>query len=518
MTPPAVELLDVFCVHRTDEGDAAALQGLTLNVGAGELLAILGPSGAGKSTLLRLIAGMQTPSVGVVRVLGEDIGRFAARTRAGFRHASIGFLGQRASDSLPPELQIREAVMLPLALRGEGRTAQRKRTTELLAAAGLADRADSYPDQLSGGERQRVAVCMALAHRPALLLADEPTGELDGAAAAAVLMLIKDLARTHGTTAIVVSHDPATAQIADRAVRIRDGRVVEERDADGGGGGVVSRGGWVHLPPELVRAAGIGGRVRVSLGDDGLVVAPEPQAGGTPEAAAADHVRESPEPPGWQAATIELRGVGRTHGSGVSARRVFEDFSEVLGPGTMIALAGRSGSGKTTLLRMLGGLDRPDAGEISVDQVGLGGCDQEGLARVRRERIGYLPQEPEPVGFLSAQENVRLALALHGWDADAAEDRARRALMRVDLAEYAGQRVSRLSAGERQRVALARALASARGLLIVDEPTSRLDQANAAAVADLLVRASLDDRQTVVCATHDPQVLRRADRVIELGP
>jgi ABC-type lipoprotein export system ATPase subunit len=195
---------------------------------------------------------------------------------------------------------------------------------------------------------------------------------------------------------------------------------------------------------------------------------------------------------------------------------VIDGFSDVLGPGAMIAIAGRSGSGKTTLLRMLAGLDRPDDGELSLDSVRLDGQNLEQLAALRRERIGYLPQEPEPIGFLSAVENVKLALRLHGWDADAADDRAQLALERVELAGYAHQRVARLSAGERQRVALARAMAGARGLLIVDEPTSRLDEANAAAVAELLARAASEDRQTVVCATHDPLVIRRADRVIEL--
>jgi ABC-type lipoprotein export system ATPase subunit len=195
---------------------------------------------------------------------------------------------------------------------------------------------------------------------------------------------------------------------------------------------------------------------------------------------------------------------------------VIDAFSDVLGPGAMIVVAGRSGSGKTTLLRMLAGLDQPDDGELSLDDVRLDGQNLEQLAALRRERIGYLPQEPEPIGFLSAAENVRLALRLHGWDADVADDRAQLALERVELAGYAEQRVARLSAGERQRVALARAMAGARGLLIVDEPTSRLDEANAAAVADLLHRAASEDNQTVVCASHDPQVVRRADRVIEL--
>ena len=146
----------------------------------------------------------------------------------------------------------------------------------------------------------------------------------------------------------------------------------------------------------------------------------------------------------------------------------------------------------------------------------LGECDAEQLAALRRERIGYLPQEPTPVGFLSAEENVVLGLRLRGWDQAEAAERAAVVLSRVGLADRARQRVSRLSAGEAQRVALARALASARGLLVVDEPTSRLDESNAVRVADLLSEAAAADGQTVICATHDPELIKRADDVLRL--
>jgi ABC-type lipoprotein export system ATPase subunit len=511
----AVELVDVFCVHRTDEGDAAALQGATLSVGDGELLAVLGPSGAGKSTLLRLIGGLQTPSVGIVRVLGEDIGRYSARARAGFRHRSVGFLGQRSSESLPPELPVGETVALPLALRGTAPRARRARASELLDAAGLGERADAYPDQLSGGERQRAAVCMALAHRPALLLADEPTGELDAAAAAAVRILIAELTRASGTTAIVVSHDQATAEAADRVIELRDGRVVAERRGGSRSGGlVVGRGGWLQLPGELVRRAGIGDLVTVAETDDGLVVTAIGRTAADPPRSTA---RPGADTPTWDPVRIETHALVRAHGTGRNRRVVLDGFSDVLGPGGLIAVTGPSGSGKTTLLRLLAGLDRPDAGSLELDSIGLDGLGSEQRAALRRERIGYLPQEPEPVEFLSTEENVRLVLRIRGWSAGDAAARAAAALARVGLAGYARQRVSRLSAGERQRVALARALASARGLLIVDEPTSRLDEANAAAVAELLAHAATEDRQTVVCATHDPQVIRGADRVIDVS-
>jgi putative ABC transport system ATP-binding protein len=146
----------------------------------------------------------------------------------------------------------------------------------------------------------------------------------------------------------------------------------------------------------------------------------------------------------------------------------------------------------------------------------LGDRDGEQLASLRRERIGYLSQEPAPIGFLSAEENAVLVLRIRGWDAPAAASRVTEALTRAGLADRARQRVHRLSAGEAQRLGLARALASARGLLIVDEPTSRQDESNARAVAALLAAAAHEEGQTVICATHDPAVIGQADKVVAL--
>ena len=244
---PAIVLRDVFCVHRSVQGDAAALQGLDLSVAQGERLCVLGPSGAGKSTLLRMIAGLQTPSAGRVQVLGVDAGRLRARERARLRHRSIGFLDQRADSTLAPELRIEQSVALPLALRGASRSRRRARAGALLDAAGLGDRRRALPGELSGGERQRAALCAALAHRPALLLADEPTAELDEGSAVAVVELIEELAVTEGTTVVMVTHDAALAARAQRVVRLHDGRIVEEAGASGRGL-VVGRGGWIRIP------------------------------------------------------------------------------------------------------------------------------------------------------------------------------------------------------------------------------------------------------------------------------
>jgi len=500
----AVELRDVFCVHRTDEGDAAALQGLSLEVREGELLCVLGPSGAGKSTLLRVVAGLERPSAGAALVFGRDIGRLGGRARAALRREALAFVDERSDRTLPPDLPVGECIAMPLRLRDVGRAERASRIAELLETVGLRDRARALTAELSGGERQRVALCVALAHRPRLLLADEPTGELDRDAAATVRRMLAELVRLHRATAIVVSHDGAAAKETDRAVQIRDGRLVEDTGPDGNGSLVLGRGGWLRLPAELLAEAGIEHRVRVTRADGGLMVTAVPGS----ERPAAPSARAAParvEP-----VRLETRELVRCYGP----RRVLDGLSATFETGAFTVVTGRSGSGKTTLLRLLCGLDLPDRGEVVLNTKALG-RDPEELADIRRTRTGYLAQEPAPLPFLTATENIELALAVRGCERDEAASRAASALAEVDLAERARQRVARLSAGERQRVGIARALACANGLLILDEPTSRLDQAATSEMAELLARAAASG-QTVVCASHDPLVVARADAVLEL--
>jgi ABC-type lipoprotein export system ATPase subunit len=437
-----------------------------------------------------------------VRVYGEELGKLPSRGLARYRSTMLGYADQHYGHALAPELSARQLVALQLGLRGTGRE-RLARADELLDRVGLGDKRDRRPAQLSGGEQQRVALCAALAHRPRVFLADEPTGELDAATADQVYAMLGELVREHGCTTVIVSHDPESANVADRIVHIRDGRVSEEwtREGDDGDTIVVGRGGWLRLPEELLLRAGIGTKATARLAEGGVVV----EASG--ERAAVQQASTPAAAPGSASTRIaaRARGLARRYG----ATTVFENLDLELRAGRLHAVTGPSGSGKTTLLHLLAGLELPDAGSVTVDDVELTALDRAGRAALRRDRIAYVGQQAGLVPHLSALENVELALALRGHEHRRPEALA--ALESVGLTERATQRVSRLSQGERARVAIARAVASRPALLLADEPTSRLDGANAIAVAVLLARLARDTEAAVVCATHDPLVIEQAD-------
>jgi ABC-type lipoprotein export system ATPase subunit len=500
----AVEARDVFRVHTGESGGTAALQGLTLEVREREIVVVLGPSGSGKTSLLQLVAGLDRPSAGIVRVFGEDLPALPRRRIAAFRARELGYVDQHYVRALSPELAARELVGLQLGLTGATRAEQRLRADELLERVGLLERADARPAELSGGEQQRVALCAALAHRPRLLLADEPTGELDAGNATAVYELIGGLARETGCTTLIVSLDPESAAVADRIVHVRDGRLAGEqsRSRPDEEEVVVGRGGWVRLPAELLLRAGIEARATVRAAEGGLLVSPAGPASQTvPQPAAPAGAPMNGN------AVAALRGVARSFG----ATRVLEGLDAAFAGGRLTVVTGPSGSGKTTLLHLLAGLDLPDAGAVEVLGTALQPLDRGARARFRRDHVGLVTQEPGLVPFLTARENVELGLDLRGRAGDALA-----ALDAVGLAELSDRRVERLSAGERQRVAIARATAPRLALLLADEPTARLDQANALTVARLFRRLARETGAAVVCATHDAAVISEADERLEL--
>jgi ABC-type lipoprotein export system ATPase subunit len=207
-----------------DGAEVRALDGLTMTVERGEFVAVMGPSGSGKSTLLHILGALDRPTSGEVWVNGQNLARI--RDLDTFRARTVGFVFQL--HNLIPTLTARENVEVPMMGQPVGRRERRRRAEELLERVGLRDRMNHLPNQMSGGERQRVAIARALANNPALLLADEPTGNLDSQSGAEVVALMRELNRDLGTTVIIVTHDPSVARRADRILLMRDGRIVKE--------------------------------------------------------------------------------------------------------------------------------------------------------------------------------------------------------------------------------------------------------------------------------------------------
>jgi ABC-type lipoprotein export system ATPase subunit len=267
--------------------EVQALQGLDLLVGAGELAALVGASGSGKSTLMNILAGLDTPTAGSVRVAGHDLAAMNSRQRLAYRRRTVGFIWQQTSRNLLPYLTAQQNVELPMRLAGRKPKARRDRAAELLGLLGLGSALGRRPDQLSGGEQQRVAIAVALANEPKVLLADEPTGELDTATAAEVFGALQQANSELGVTVLIVTHDPAVSSVVRRTIAIRDGRTSTEthRQARPGGDGepahqaveyaVLDRAGRLQLPREMTEPLAMRNLVQLKPEPDHIGVWPD---------------------------------------------------------------------------------------------------------------------------------------------------------------------------------------------------------------------------------------------------
>jgi ABC-type lipoprotein export system ATPase subunit len=222
---PAVISSDWASIFKSADIEVVALQGLDLHVDPGEIITVIGASGSGKSTLLNVLGGLDEPTAGTAVVGSHDLTQMSGKERTDYRRDVVGFVWQQTSRNLQPYLDARRNVEFPLAIAGESRRTRRIKAEQLLELVGLIDRADHRPSELSGGEQQRVAIAVALANEPQLLLADEPTGELDVATAIEVFGVLRRVNEELGITAVIVTHDPLVSQQVDRTVSIRDGRI-----------------------------------------------------------------------------------------------------------------------------------------------------------------------------------------------------------------------------------------------------------------------------------------------------
>ena len=303
---PYVECRDLFKIFKLADLEVVALRGVDLEIAAGEVTAIVGASGSGKTTLLNILAGLERPSAGQIRVGDRDLLNISDRELVLYRRQEVGFVWQSTSRNLVPYLNVRDNIELPMAIARVPRNQRRQRSMELLEAMQMADKAQRFPDQLSGGEQQRVSIGVALANQPPLLLADEPTGELDTQMADEIFGLLRSMNQAFGVTVVVVTHYPGVARHTNRVVHIRDGRISSEsfmqttyRRADDRVQQeylVVDRVGRLQLPPDYVeqmRRNGLAGLASADLSQGQVTIRPA----GRPDAAPTP-VQAQPEPDG----------------------------------------------------------------------------------------------------------------------------------------------------------------------------------------------------------------------------
>lgn len=572
-------------IYKVDDLEVVALQGLDLEVQQGEFLAIVGASGSGKSSFMNMLGGLDRPSAGRLLVGDQDLLKLSDQALAHYRLSQVGFVWQQSSRNLLPYLTAQENVELPMIAAGATASASSQHAQELLEAVGLADRRQHRLAQLSGGQQQRVAMAVALANRPQLLLADEPTGEVDNATAQLIWQSLRQLSQRYGLTVVIVSHDRAIARVVDRVVSIRDGRTSTEtvrhqphlathaHDTEHFQERVVlDLAGRVQLPRDYLLQRGIKSRATVELVDEGILVraldkqlavegslspAPALPEEPMPTLAATDQQDSLPTPPvtGWRrfwrrrtaaptpavteevaSSTVALlpsrrnqalmadgtpivvvEGLRRRYQVGEEAVLALRTVDLQIRRGRFVVFKGRSGSGKTTLLNLIGGLDRPTSGRVTLFGQDLSALSEDARTQLRQERIGFVFQSFSLMPTFSAIENVEMLLRVAQMDEGARRARALDCLTRVGLRRWADHRPFEMSGGQQQRLSIARALACAPEILIADEPTSNLDSETGRQVLQLFQRLVDEEGFTVLMASHDPLSDEYATEVYELS-
>ena len=467
---PLAYVKDLVKTYWTDTAHVEALRGVDAQIAPGSVTAVIGPSGSGKSTLLRLLAGLDTVTTGTVVVDGRVLTDLTPAALRRIRQNLVGYVSQRPGDNFVGHLTVAEHLEL-MSRRVEGKRSLSH--ADLLAHLGIGGRSDHYPHQLSGGEQQRAAFASVLASSPSLVVADEPTAELDSASGHALLEVVADLRRL-GVSFVIATHDQKVAEIADHRIHIDHGLVTDESGTP--------------------RASE---RRTLNTQHGNALYRPQQTTRRGPQRA---------EPPRRATPIVTVEEVSKTYRRGSEEVHALAGVSVELQPATITALVGPSGSGKTTLLSLLAGWEEPDAGAIRWDR------GTHGILGWRE--VAILPQKHGLLEELTIRENVALPARL---DAGTAEEvqRVDELLDELGLTELAERHPSQTSTGQQQRAALARALLLRPRLLLADEPSGHQDKGWAEGVFSAL-RAAANSGTCCLVATHNDELAARCDEVISM--
>ncbi len=660
---PLVVCDNLVKIYQIDELEVVALQGLDLEIRRGEMMAIIGASGSGKSSLLNIIGGLDRPSAGQITVNGRNLLKAPDRELEDYRLHDVGFVWQQSARNLIPYLTAQENVELPIIAARAHTAPPAQRARELLDAVGLLSHSDHRLAQLSGGQQQRVAIAVALANQPQILLADEPTGEVDSITANQIWQLLRELNRRFNLTSIIVSHDRDIARVVDRVIGIRDGKISTEtvrqahsgmleeqlsQEAKNGESSealasdeplagaddvnlqleervVLDSVGRLQMPHEYLQQRSIGRRAIIQLVEDGILVRPAQEqfvsttdseaddlaltsalgagaegdpsrlgqdptphrrapwwrrllrsapreleelpiseqaanpwssgfaspaeaaeagedargaAGGQRESlqwdlgavSARSNLGTSGPPPDSSTANsgslaisefyngplVEVSDLQRIYAVGDQSVHALRGIDLVVPRRCFALFRGRSGSGKTTLLNLIGSLDTPTAGRVSLFGQDINLLSADECAQIRQLYIGFVFQAFSLIPTLSAQENVEMTLRILQVSPAERRRRASYCLSLVGLGRWADHRPFEMSGGQQQRLSIARALAHGPAMLIADEPTSDLDSETGRQILQLFAQLVEEEGITVLMASHDPASDDFATEVYEL--
>ncbi|MFW9915658.1 MAG: ABC transporter ATP-binding protein [Candidatus Thorarchaeota archaeon] len=523
--------IDLVKIYQTEgsKHQIAALRGCDLQVKQGEFVSLVGPSGAGKTTLLRILGGIERPSSGQIYLDNESLENKSLNQLRVTRRNKIGFVSQSAEQNLIPGLSVRKNLELVMRIKRFPREEIRKRVGVLLHTLALEQQENRNVAMLSGGEMVRTSVAAALAKEPKIILADEPTGNLDSAMTITIRKLFREISHESGVAIIVATHDPRFRIEVDRSLTISDGRLVriegelppkispEEQTRFMA---YVDSTGFIQIPPNIRDHLGLKETVVLELDSSGEFAVLRPSE----KQRTINHYIQSIPPfskPDQSVSLNEekailatLSGVSMTYGSGERKVAALRDIDLNISQGEFVAIVGPSGSGKSTLLHILVGLERPTSGDVTVIGQSLTKSSNSSRTALRARKIGLMVEKANLHPSLSVFENIALPLLLQGRNLNKA--RAEEMLKACGMEDRVEALPHQLSEGEKQRISVVAALIHTPSLVILDEPTSHLESRLGRKIIDLILREAKKNDIAVVLATHDLALLRSGFRIVAL--
>ena len=507
-----LKLKDVVKAYDTGDALFTALDGISLDIFEGEFLGITGKSGAGKTTLLNMISGVSDITSGEVlffntRGSGMDksltpfsIHSTDEDSRAIWRGTNLGVVYQ--SFELMPSLNLLENVMLPQDFSGIYHpVTSKERALELLDLVEIVEHAYKIPAHISGGQKQRVAIARALVNDPPLIIADEPTGNLDTKTAETIFQIFEKLVE-QGKTVIMVTHDESLEERFSRHLRIVDGRLVEDQP-----------GNHVDLSQDgkqqIERLSNIDIVSTTNpFGDNGN----KSSSQNNPTSTLGGLNRHNQETP-----AIALRNVVKTYSNAAGEFTALKGINLEFMYGEFVSIVGKSGCGKSTLLNMITGIDHPTSGSVLVGGKDIYGLSESQRALWRGQNVGVVFQFFQLLPTLTLLENTMLPMDYcNVYNFNERPDRAMELLAMVGLEEKANMLPASVSSGQQQSAAIARALATDPSLILADEPTGNLDSRSARIILDLFEKLAAQGK-TILLVTHDPSITRRTDQTVTLS-